>query len=572
MKLWTFDTEDDSRGNVDLLIFYDGSEYYSFDNRKDAQNFIYNDPLMHNSKIWCCNLEYDITNLFYPYYDKIKIFMVGSRVIKVNSTKASRNKFLFLNTLNHWKISVAKMGEKLGLPKLEYNHEEDPSELEGNELIDYLWERLVYCQRDCEVVYRFVERMESVYEAIQVPLKTTIGASAMASFKQLVSPELPKFPSHELKYMFRGYYGGRNEIFHNAPLTAGKGKSIYYTDINSMYPWALAYNDYPDLTTGRFVKKVNLRNEGICYCEIESNEKYLPYLPHKLDGKKLLFPNGRWTGFYTYFEIRRAIELGINVRRIFSGYEFTRSVKPFYEWVTYYYNKRKVEKDPFMKETYKALLVNLYGKFAERGENMEAIPIENLTPEQNGAISIGNLAFVTRFMGFPKHTNVVWSAYCTAYGRDRLYRFMSRIDEAGGKLLYCDTDSTFYEGSSNIFGDSSELGDMKLEDTYMYAYFKRPKLYHVSNEKGEVYHAKGVHKQCAEEFFLYDRVTMRKPYRIKEAARRANSFTNDNPKQKIVPNYWDSVEKVLQSKYDKREVIKGGRTKPLFIRDYEKKS
>lgn len=55
----------------------------------------------------------------------------------------------FRNTLRHWPMSVEEMGQRLGYPKLPF----DPTNLE-------------YCQRDCEVTYRFIHEMFSRYKEL----------------------------------------------------------------------------------------------------------------------------------------------------------------------------------------------------------------------------------------------------------------------------------------------------------------------------------------------------------------------------------------------------------------------
>jgi len=115
---WAFDTEDNSRGRAFLFNFYDlaSERHYSFSDQLSALDFVCETP---RRVYWACNLEYDLNNLFRGHYGMLHFIYAGSRLI-VAELPGDRIKFL--DTMNHWPMSVKKMGVYIGLPKLEMQH------------------------------------------------------------------------------------------------------------------------------------------------------------------------------------------------------------------------------------------------------------------------------------------------------------------------------------------------------------------------------------------------------------------------------------------------------------------
>lgn len=118
MKNWAFDTEDDSKGRAFLFNFYDilGNVHYTFCDQIEALDFV----CAHSSRCyWAVNLEYDLNNLFRGHYGLLHFIYAGSRLI-VADLPGDRIKFM--DTFNHWPMSVKSMGKYINLPKLEMKH------------------------------------------------------------------------------------------------------------------------------------------------------------------------------------------------------------------------------------------------------------------------------------------------------------------------------------------------------------------------------------------------------------------------------------------------------------------
>lgn len=543
--IWAFDTEDDSKGNPFLFNFFNGLEHHTFTEAEKAIEFLI--ELKGVNKIWACNLQYDLANLFYHFPGYCEITYAGSRVI---SAKIPHSKIRFYDTLNHWKISVEKMGERIGLPKLKHG---------GN------FNNVEYCRRDTEIVFHFVKRMLGHYQKIGAKPKSTIGSTALAHFTECVGADLDfqkKIDSNALEFMCRGFYGGRTECFYNKPI---KGH-IQVFDFNSLYPSVLRDHYYPSLSSYYWTAEINLENEGVAHVTVESpTDLYLPYLPYRDCHSVLYFPLGNFTGHYTYFELREAQKIGYKIKRVHRAVEFDGGVtKPFENWVDEHYKNRRIAQksdDALLSETHKNIMNNLFGKFAQGNEKTKLLPITKDLLKKHSCVILDNKFILVNALGeYPVHTNYIWACYCTAYARHKLYLAMQKVISKGARLLYCDTDSIFFESKKQIFKDSKELGELKLEGILKSAYFKGLKNYRLEKENGEiVYKVRGVPRPNAAEIFENNIVQFRKPYRLREVLRRNSS---KNREIILVPNYWDTVTKQHRKNYDKRKVLKNGDTKP----------
>lgn len=563
MALFAFDTEDDSKGSPYLFNFYDvaKNDHHTFRAQHQALDFVL---AQRDSRFWATNLEYDLINLFRGHYGLLEYTFAGSRMLAA-SIKSDNLKFY--DTLNHWPLSVKKMGERLGIEKLEYEHTgEKPKTLAE-------WNRAItYCRRDTEITGKFVYSMWQTYERAGIDLKMTMASSTLDYFerhfhgRKLTHP----FSEEQIDFFHQGYYGGRTEIFFNAPI---EGR-IFYHDLNSLYPSVMRDFKYPDLEGGfsdvestrdKPIRAADvLRFDGMCSVTIRAPKRLtIPYLPCRNNGH-LVFPTGSFRGVYTLAEIRAAKKLGYRIEAIHRAVVFEQTYNPFTDFIEKLYRERlaaQAADDQLMNLTYKGLMNYCYGKFAQRNESTKLIPLSKTKLKPFDTV-FGDLVFRREKILYPKYANCIWAAHVTAYARDRLHQALSRVEGAGGLLIYCDTDSVIYEHSTQILEDSKELGKFKLEGVFDYAHFKLPKLYTLRSQGKQTYKAKGVPGRVAREFFENGRATYKKPTKLREALRR-----NLSPKRKValIPNFWDTHEKEIQAVYNKRTVLKGGRTVPLNL-------
>lgn len=572
-KLWAFDTEDDSKGNPTILNFFDGKEHTTFhwkDIKKPKITLRERTRLLqkrgleflvsienYRNTFWSVNLGYDLNNLFGEHLYLPQMSYVGSRII---SAKIPDTGFQFFDTLNHWKMGVKAMGDRIGLPKLETDD----------------FDNVEYCRRDTEICWKFVDSMKGTYEQIDCKLKATIGSTSLRFFESEFNEERFErvFKREEMDFLKSGYYGGRTEIFFNKPV---EGR-IFYFDFNSLYP-AVSCEKFPvlDRNRAKFTTELNLAYEGAAEITFESPSLEIPYLPFRNpETGGLLFPTGRFTGVYTYFEIREALKLGYRIIKIGKCFELSAGTfYPFRDFMLGLYERRNTAKetnDEMMSDGFKLLMNNLYGKWAQGNEFEELKPHGGDVRE--GDIVFGPLKYNKTIGEYPSHSNMIWGMYTTAYARHKLYQPLNQVVANGGLLLYCDTDSIIFENEDPIFKDSKKMGELKSEGIFKYAHFKLPKLYHLTPTDGrDFYKAKGIPKRqkikgvdvdLQKLFFEEGKVKFRKPLKLRETLRR-----NLSPKRKVKlkPNFWLETEKVSNKVYDKRKVLKTGHTEPLKMEE-----
>lgn len=540
IELWSLDTEDDSKGKVHLLTFVDDDEnFHTFRKPEEALKFLATYEKRIN--VWCTNLGYDIANLFQNNFGALEITFVKGRFIQA---KISGTQVKFLDTLNHWKISVEEMGKRIGLHKLKVSGSYDD---------------IAYNQRDALITRRFVVQMKETYETIGAKLKATIGSTALDFYYSQfgTKPGRDLFKTRELDWLLGGYYGGRVEIFHTRPICG----DISYYDFNSLYPSVMAGHVYPGISGHRFRMGFEESADGIADVTVSVDRSCsLPYLPLRTQ-RGLIFPTGKFRGKWTHYELRRAQELGYKIEKAHKSMEFNGSVRPFDEFVKTLYEKRLIaqaEEDVLMSDSLKLIMNNLYGKFGQGNELTTLIPFQE-SKLQHGDQIIGDMILREKIGKYPIHTNVIWSAYTTAYGRDKLYRGMQKVVQNGSRLIYCDTDSIIFSGNDPFMSDT-RLGELKLEGRFRFAHFKLPKLYKLVGEK-TVSRAKGVPRKHAEEFFEKGFAEFMKPNKLRESLRR-----------KLVPNEWHLTRKEVRREYDKRIVRRDGTTEPIHWGGADSKS
>lgn len=597
MKRMAVDTEDDSRGNVHLINFYDGVRHYTFRRPKDALDWLsgiqtpdmdgsgeFLEPLPGNIEIWATNLGYDLNNLFQGYFHSLQITYVETRVI---SATLHGTKVYFRDTLNHWKMSVEKMGERIGVKKLEGDL--FSKGVSARHFQIHFDKYLRRCRRDTEITYEFVEAMRKEYAVIGCELKTTVGSTALDYFNKNFWPKPTKdevLETREINFIRKGLYGGRVEIFFTKPLEG----QIYYADINSLYPACMRDHRYPVLSSRRWVtsKTINLDNEGIADVELSCpKNETIPYLPIRSD-RGLIFPTGVLRSHYSYFEIREAIALGYRLEKIQSAIEFDKFCYPFREFVETLWKRRQLaefQKDQLMSDTCKLIPNNLFGKYAQGNVHQKLVPFAGKSKLKHGDVVYGQQVLRKIETPYQPHANAIWACLTTAYGRSRLYHRGLKTVEAGrGLLLYCDTDSVIYAASHEVIKTSKELGEFKREGLFSYAHFKQPKVYHLIPRKGpHVYKAKGVPKAAQKRYFKREYAQFRRPKKLRECLRKSGGVEVQNPNaqgssfrftfkygrvvrpREFTPNYWDLTKKELTQKYNKRKILKSGHTRPLNI-------
>lgn len=140
--------------------------------------------------------------------------------------------------------------------------------------------------------------------------------------------------------------------------------------MNYLYPY-VALQDMP----GLICSKLNYYddNQDICslfgfyYCSIDAPlNSYLGLLPLRTH-TGLIFPLGKWEGWYFSEELKFAKEQGYKIK-VHKGYSFSRESNVFSKYVNKVYRIKAEPVNPSQKAMAKSLLNNLLGRF---GINLE---------------------------------------------------------------------------------------------------------------------------------------------------------------------------------------------------------
>jgi hypothetical protein len=508
------------------------------------------------------NLAYDY-GILEPWMSKDdEALLINGRPFKVRLTRKGKDsRFLIDSILFAAGVSLAKLGDAIGLPKLPT----PPLLLEPHELVpwwhckehDKLWCLECYLKRDSEIVYKYMHLFQDTINELGGELQFTLASTAMDLFRRsfLESTYLTPFEVRN-DFARNAYYGGRVE-----PFRTGTWEHVNVYDINSLYPYVMRTYEYPNPNTligptTDVTPSVIFKYEGVSNVTITVPDSYIPLLPFRHESK-LYFPNGTFRGTYTHAEIRRAIQLGAKLRMVHESLYSTSTCKPFTNYVDKLYSLRQQLKQANDPREYvvKIMLNSLYGKFGQRRDAglQEIKPISwwfkrGRKPQVEFRI-IGDL--VTVIVGKhipyqPQYINTLWAAYITAYARLELFKYLEQFQD---NVLYCDTDSIFIQSTMET---STALGGMKLEAENMTAEIIGPKAYILTSPSGVVkLKCKGVPQDHKLQFLQEGYAAFERPVGLLEAGKL-------KPKQDGTPFYpseWKTVVKQAHDQDPKRVIL-----------------
>lgn len=312
--------------------------------------------------------------------------------------------------------------------------------------------------------------------------KMTIGADALGSYKKIIGKKqfenmFPVLDMETDKQLRKAYHGGWtyvNPMFQNQDLGAGK---VY--DVNSLYPWAMRYNDYPVGAPMFFMGKYVPDRRRPLYiqrikCEFKLKKNYLPCIQIKHS----LF----YSGTEYLVESNGIVELtlcDVDLRLFFDHYDvynieyvcnwsFASKSDIFSQYIDSWY-KVKENSTGAIKQIAKLMLNNLYGKFATSPDIIEKKPIlEN---------------DIVKYVVDRRYTKdgvyIPVGIWCTAYARNKTIRTAQKVFN---RFVYADTDSVHLVGDyepTELKGeiDDKKLGKWKNESNFVRGRFLKAKSY-----------------------------------------------------------------------------------------------
>ena len=524
-------------------------------------------------RVYALNLQYDLGNVFWGKLDGYDPEFVGGRLLQASWAPG----ISFHDVGNLWKTSVKKMGEAVGLEKLD--HELTRMEdMNGHEL-KKLEE---YCLRDCEIIKRGHERILAMAKEYGV---TKVGNTMGGLTVKMWKAGGGSIWHCADEWYLGGYYGGRTEMFRE-----GTSKAFRKIDVASMYP-SVMLGDFPDEAS--YVKVGDMREFGMSDVTVDIPEMFVCPLPVRTAGANA-YPFGKIRGKWTNHEIRLAEQLGVKMIEMHESYGTDESCQPFKDYILRMYNDRKKAKTECEKTVLKLFMNSLYGQLAQRGDNLTmGISIHSVKfqemfenwQEEDGDSMLwqryGDHILIPKKTPVPEHSNYLIAAYITSYARIKLLKALLKIPRES--LLYCDTDAIMYEGEQPIVPEGKgEIGEWELQESGRGEIkFYQPKSYSMDwsgfdAKKGlgeyKKFYAKGVNKEHAEEYLFKGKTVVTIPYRLKEAIRAYGSEIIDDGRPLSV---W--YEKLMELKggltanaqYQRVKDYNGGVWKPKNFSDLE---
>lgn len=520
-------------------VFLDKQELIDFFKKK----------MFWNSIIVATNLSFDFFGSFFNEKEmqKFRLLLRGSNLLTTKTylkhgdftSETGIYKLEFVDTMNYTNMSVNSWGNFLKLPKL--NRPKALGKLPKNNKEKQ--ELITYNKRDSEISAKALKFLYDMFQRLGATPKTTIASTSMSLFKNkfLKDKIYWRHDEHILLNQFEGYYGGRVEAF-----ARGKFKNYNYYDFNSLYP-SVMLNEYPDpnslrISTANKVKYIDT-HEGMARVTI-SSQSTTPLLPFHHDDK-VMFANGTMTGWFTNIELRKAVDEGAVIKRVYTSYYYKDVCYPFQDYIKELYDLRKEmkkEENP-MQFVCKLMMNSLYGKFGQKFLDKDnLIPADVMTLDMIKGFKepperLGDFFRVKKDCRPANFCFPIWAAYTTAYGRLKLHDYIKRC-----KPLYVDTDSLI---TRKEFDTSDRLGALKLEHFITEGLIIRPKFYMMKTKERDIMKIKGVSTHMTARDFINivssGKTKYNKFMKIRESLRRG-----------FIPNEIQEVVKELSLEDNKR--------------------
>lgn len=393
------------------------------------------------------------------------------------------------DTLNWFRTSLAKVGERVGLAKLDR-----PEVWTGADSDD------AYGKRDVEIIMRATLQWWSFLREHDLGgAAPTLAAQSLTAFrhKYLDVRILCDGSETALRMARDAYHGGRTECWRLGRLRG----TWALLDIRSMYPYVMREARYPTILRSVYKRvtdsELKVWTQTACVvaeCELDTDE---PVYPFRADGR-LIFPVGRFRATLSTPELVYALRAG-HVQRVdrVAVYDAASVFRSFVDDIYALRVGRRDQGDETGAYFLKILMNSLYGKFGQvLRRDVHVGPAPDLQPrtwielDHETGEARRMRAFAGQLHRLESGGESWWShpaiaAHVTAYARLHLWRI---IRAAGTRsVAYMDTDSVLVDGRgasklrSRWVGDA--LGMLQVEGVYDSVELHGPKDYRMGSKR-----------------------------------------------------------------------------------------
>lgn len=472
--------------------FYDGNEHYWDFLRKGEE-----DDVIWRFLLW---LKDHFTGaVIYGHYARNfdNKFLLDSLIshqqtagiqIGLGILKWEEAKIRFIDSNLLLKLSLEKACKAFGVEqKLNWNHNRTRVLWKMGQKDIYAFR--AYLERDCRslsAVYgRFVWELIDRF-GINEPA-STLATTALKIFEAIQELEggysLEEIESNSRVhgYIRQSLYGGRNEVY------GRYGEGVHLYDIRSMY--VSCYNTPVPIGRMEWVGRPKIERGSIAEAEVEvPKDWFIGPLPYHKNGL-LLFPVGKFKGWWDMVELRYAEELGCKVRLTRQLEAEERPVlKKFGESLL----KLRYTSTPELGILWKVLGIQLIGKLAQ-SRNRTVVVHRSKIQDFDGWEPIDR--GYTYFEGsmpsngrqrkhLDKMVKPALTSRIRAEARVRHHRRLMDSLEKGGDLYYCDTDSVY---TSTQMETGKNPGDLQLVDEASRLYVIMRKFYGYVTPQGIIH-------------------------------------------------------------------------------------
>lgn len=397
--------------------------------------------------------------------------------------KTPKRTLRLIDTLNIWRMPLARIGKQIGLEKLEM-----PPATADKETWDD------YGKRDVEIIMQAtITWLDWLRENDMGSFAPTMASQAMRAYRHrfMSTPILIDNHVEALQLARDAYHGGRVECGRVGDFTG----EFYGLDVNSMYPWVMREHPMPTKLRGYLKQCAGLDLRGylrdfsvVARVRLETD---VPFASVVRDGK-LIFPVGRFQADLTTPELQYALDLGA-VKSIERCAIYEQAIL-FRGFVDELYQRRAecVERgDTVGAWQFKILLNSFYGKWGMNGRKWKMagtcdIDRFEVLPEidaDTGVVTqmryFGGCVQALQKDGESFESHPAIAAHITAHARMELFKLIVQVGVEN--YLYCDTDGLLVtlQGFERLKYriDGKRLGALKQVGEYSHVIINGPKDY-----------------------------------------------------------------------------------------------
>ncbi len=393
----------------------------------------------------------------------------GCSVIVTVKKKSST--IVFLDSMNWFTESLAKTGERIGIPKMQ---------IDFNTCTDE--ELSVYCRNDVLIEFENFKIFIAFLEDNMIGrLCYTKASTAMAAylFRHYHTPIYIHNNAEAINLERESYKGGRCECFAIGDMS---DQTFYVVDVNSLYPYIMSRYSFPT----KYIKlhhRLTPKTLGVELKEyavvakvvIETTEPI-----YAIKRGRTIFPVGNFEATLCTPELLYALDHG-HIVKVLDAVTYEQA-PIFHSYVSTLYDLRlryKAENNSEYEQLCKYLLNSLYGKFGQKAEDWVKIGNVPGEPDREEILFTGKGKRISRLRyllgelwqlkswGEAYNSFPAIASHVTAYARLYLWELMQACGR--GNYVYCDTDSLMVTdvGRDNLtpYLSPTELGKLKLERT-----------------------------------------------------------------------------------------------------------